>query len=594
MELKDRITFNGAELTQVLEAELDKLSTYRYDSKYRTLLGNRLIEKLNRWDSDIRKQKDIPLTIVVCGEFKRGKSSIINALLGEDVVTTNVTTETITLNRISYGAHENLLILRDGRQLRLSDEELTCEKLRGILGELGERPARLELKRPVAILKDINIIDTPGLGDAMEDFTDDVADALRIADAVVYVFSVAYPLSVQEQLFIRTAILPQRYTDLFLLGNFTDLLESADDCERIKDTIRRRIADILPGHEPLLISSLDERNRQLDAAVPNEELGKYVSGNFEMFRSALSSLLSDKRESVIPDRIERLITSLITDVSCDLNAIAQGLDMSVSDAQMKADELSAKNDKLIAEQEKAMNRIDTITGACRADSIRWLEEFIGRMQKDADSLTDMNGEDIKRYYALFCIDKIHEAITRCNDRFMLSISNELDSIDAELAKDLSLGSYMKTPSLRITMQNKTWTSVDTFSYYSDFFGLSALPFVSPVTGFIAGTARHNKIQNSAPALVKEIQAQYPEIRLSAISGLSKAYSDLSERAKKQVTEYFAQQFSELSELLDETAASARRDEESKQQIRIAVGEINSVLSSIKERFSALGDSAAAV
>ena len=248
MELKDRITFNGAELTQVLEAELDKLSTYRYDSKYRTLLGNRLIEKLNKWDSDIRKQKDIPLTIVVCGEFKRGKSSIINALLGEDVVTTNVTTETITLNRISYGAHENLLILRDGRQLRLSDEELTCEKLRGILGELGERPARLELKRPVAILKDINIIDTPGLGDAMEDFTDDVADALRIADAVVYVFSVAYPLSVQEQLFIRTAILPQRYTDLFLLGNFTDLLESADDCERIKDTIRRRIADILPGH----------------------------------------------------------------------------------------------------------------------------------------------------------------------------------------------------------------------------------------------------------------------------------------------------------------------------------------------------------
>ena len=35
---------------------------------------------------------DDPFTLVVVGDFKRGKSTFINALLGEEVVTTNVTT----------------------------------------------------------------------------------------------------------------------------------------------------------------------------------------------------------------------------------------------------------------------------------------------------------------------------------------------------------------------------------------------------------------------------------------------------------------------------------------------------------------------
>ncbi len=591
--MKDRIFYNGAELTQLLEAELDKLSTYRYDSKYRTLLGSRLIEKLDKWDADIRRQKDIPLTIVVCGEFKRGKSSLINALLGEDVVTTNVTTETITMNRISYGTHENLLILSDGRQMRLSDDELACDKLKGIFSQLSERPKRLEIKRPIELLKNVTIIDTPGLGDSMEDFTADVGEALRMADAVVYVFSVSYPLSVQEQLFIRTSILPQRYTDLFLLGNFTDMLDSPEDCERIKDTIRKRTADILPGLEPLLISSLDERSRQLGSKAPNEELSKYVSGNFEMFRSSLSTLLTDKRDSVIPDRIERLIHSLIGDISGDIDAISKGLEMTVSDAQARADELSTAKESFIAEQKKAADKIDSAAAACRTDSIQWLEEFIGRFQEDTDNLSKLSGEDIKKYYALFLIDRMREAMTRCSDRFMVTLSDELDRLDSELPKELTMNSFMKTPSIRIKLQNKTWTAADSASYYSDVLGISALPLVSPVVGFIAGTARHKKIQNSTPDLIAEIQEQYPGIKETAISSLSKAYSELAERSKKQIAEYFDQQIAEVSAQLEETSAAARQDEKGKQEIRSALDEIRGVLTSISERFDSLGSTAAA-
>ena len=72
---------------------------------YNNDLGEEFHEKLNGWLRDIRAQRDTPFTLVVAGDFKRGKSTFINALLGEEVVPTDVTTETVTLNRISYGLY---------------------------------------------------------------------------------------------------------------------------------------------------------------------------------------------------------------------------------------------------------------------------------------------------------------------------------------------------------------------------------------------------------------------------------------------------------------------------------------------------------
>lgn len=592
MDIKNRISYDGAELTQILEAELDKLNTYRYDTKYRVLLGNRLIDKLDKWDIDIRRQKDIPLTLVVCGEFKRGKSSLINALLGEDVVTTNVTTETITTNRISYGAHENTMILSGGKRIKLSDEELACDKLREILNELGEKPSRLELKRPIEILKELTIIDTPGLGDSMDDFADDVALALNQADAVIYVFSVSYPLSVQEQLFIRTAVKPQKYTDLFLLGNYTDLLETEDECERIRQTITSRIADILPGEEPLMISALDERCRQMNSDVPNKELSAYVGENFGKFRSALDELLTNKRDSVIPDRIERMINSLIADVSGDILAISDGLELSVSDAQARVEQLRRNTEDYMEEQKQAIDRIDSIAGSLRVDAMSWMEDLIAKMQSDTDNLRDISSEDIKKYYSMFCIDTIYEAITRCNDYFLLSLTNELDDIAEGLSRDVSISNAASAPKLHIALQNKTWTSADTVSFYSNFLGFSSIPLISPVIDYIAGSARQKKIQKSAPDLISEIKAQYPTIKTSAVTALSKAYKDLAEKSKLQVSEYFEQQIAETKAQSEESAAAARQDENSKQEIRNALNEIRTVLNSICDKFVKLGEDTA--
>ena len=285
--IENRITYDPDEITRLLENQLDKLKVFRFDSRYRSLLGESFINLATRWEKDILSRRNDPFTLVVCGEFKRGKSSLINALLGEDVTPVNVTPETVTLNRIIYGPHSNEAVLPGGKKLQLSDEEMQRENLEALMRQTGFSFRQIELQRPVDFLKQTAVVDTPGLGDSMQDFGGLVEEALAQADAVVYVFSVNYPLSQTEQLFLKTMIVPQKYTDLLLVGNYLDVLNSEEDYERMRSLLVSRIQNLLPGQEPWLLSALDERCRQLGEERPNPQMETQLGERFDRFREEL-------------------------------------------------------------------------------------------------------------------------------------------------------------------------------------------------------------------------------------------------------------------------------------------------------------------
>ena len=582
MNMTDRITYDSRELIRMLETQLDRLNKFRFDSGYRQLLGDRIIEKLSRWDADIRKQKDMPLTVVVCGEFKRGKSSLINALLGEDVVTTNITTETITTNRISYGAHANEIILSGGRRVRLTDDELKKDALAKILSELPERATRLELRRPIDVLKEMTIIDTPGLGDAMQDYAEDVSEALQQADAVIYVFSVAYPLSVQEKVFIKSAIKPQRYTDLFIVGNSADMIESPEDCARVKNTVSARLADILPGESPLLLSALDERCRQLGTRRPNPEMSGYLEESFVSFRQQIAALLEEKRDCVIPDRIERLINAMIADLQDDIESLRAGLTMDTEEISERLEELRAAKQENIDRNTELFETIEEKAVEYRGECIEALELFITAMEEDTSCLASLPTEDVRKYYTLFCVETLQQAITACSEYFVTALYDELDDISADITKKLSFSTMDTVPRFKMAMQSKTWTRGDNIALVTSYAGLSSIPLVSNIVGFIAGSMRDKEIENKMPDVISEIRSQYPALRISALNSLTAAFKELTEKAKKQVSEYFDDQTRELEQKADESAAVARRDAESKAEIAAALGELTDTIVSVKE------------
>ena len=350
MNMQHRITYDPDEIIRILEKYIDRLKVYRFDSRYRSLLGETFTELLSRWETDILNRKNDPFTLVVCGEFKRGKSSLINALLGEEVVPVNVTTETVTLNRITYGAHANEAVLPGGRHMHLSDEEMQKENLEKLMRQEKTPFRQIEIKRPIEFLKYAAVIDTPGLGDSMRDFSELVEDALAQADAVLYVFSVNYPLSQTEQLFLKTMIVPQKYTDLLLVGNYLDMLGSEKDYERMRDLLVSRIRNLLPEQKPWLVSALDEQCRQMGEERPNPEMEEKLGEYFDRFREKIGQMVEEKKETILPDRMQRMMRGMAAELSESLRALEEGLKMSSQDVQAAMERVQRQKEQQIRVQ----------------------------------------------------------------------------------------------------------------------------------------------------------------------------------------------------------------------------------------------------
>lgn len=583
MSVAERIVYSGNELIQILEEFLDRMKTFSFDSRYSLLLGEHIIDKVNQWDKTIRRQKDLPLTLTVCGEFKRGKSSLINALLGEDVVTTNITTETITTNKISYGVHKNELVLSGGRRILLKDEELKCDKLKLILADLPEKSYEIEMKRPIDVLKKLTIIDTPGLGDSMTDFLPDVKKALQQSDAVVYVFSALYPLSMQEQLFIKNVIKPQKYTDLIMISNYVDSFEEEEDCDRVHEVIRDRISEILPEEKIYMLSALDERCRQLGAKRPNEDLKEYLENNFSEFRVRLVELLEEKKEYVIPNRVHRLISGMTDELKMLLDVLVQGLTLSNDEINQKSEELSKYKEEQDKYQENEIYRIDEMIEAAEGKTIQWIAFLLDEMEKEIDTLNKYSIEEVKNNYSMYCTETIQNAVDRCMDKFTAELYRLLDDISENVGRKFTTVGITATPSFKFALQNKSWTKGDNVAFVSNL--ALANTWLGFATDYVAGSMRKKEINQSMPDVIQEIKMQFPGLRAATFAAIKDVYKSIRNNVKSLIKDHFDEQILTLEAQLEQAAMIARQNDKKKEEIKAAVFEMNKVLDDIRNEMS---------
>src|SRR5580658_9503620 len=74
-----------------------------------------LIKSAALLEDVVSRMREHKFTVAVVGEFKTGKSTFVNALLGVDVVPTDVIPATATLNRITFGLDSSIeVIYKDG------------------------------------------------------------------------------------------------------------------------------------------------------------------------------------------------------------------------------------------------------------------------------------------------------------------------------------------------------------------------------------------------------------------------------------------------------------------------------------------------
>jgi small GTP-binding protein len=141
------------------------------------------------------------LRVLVAGEAKRGKSTLVNALLGRAVLPVGVTPLTALATTVRYGKDEGVsAVFRDGRT-----EGFPLSALDDLVTERGNPGNRRNLasvtvvaQAPV-LARGVELVDTPGTGSVYAHNTAEAEAALQTMDAAVFVLTADPPLSASER-----------------------------------------------------------------------------------------------------------------------------------------------------------------------------------------------------------------------------------------------------------------------------------------------------------------------------------------------------------------------------------------------------------
>jgi hypothetical protein len=218
-------------------------------------------------------------TVAVLGEFKRGKSTFLNALLGEALLPADILPTTAAINRVVYGLRRSArLAFRDGRP----DEVIAIEELGDKVTKLSEASTAIAATLKEAVITcptrfcqqgDVELLDTPGLADE-EAMTAVTLGVLPQVDLALFVMMADSPFSASEARFLEQ-IQEAAPSRVVFVVTALDRIRRASDRERVLDSIRARLAEVVPEPQVFGISgqdALDAREDKDDALLAGSGL----------------------------------------------------------------------------------------------------------------------------------------------------------------------------------------------------------------------------------------------------------------------------------------------------------------------------------
>ena len=201
MDLKtyEQIKFELAELIrsgQLIASEGEQDPNKRYDTE-------------RPWRALLTRLAEDRFTVVVAGRFSRGKSSLMNAVLGMDRLPTGVVPLTSVITYVRYGTSEKVLLNYEGTRLR---GEATLQELPEYVTEKGNpgnikkiHSAEIQLQAEI-LRRGFFFVDTPGLGSAIFENTKTTERFIPEIDVLILVTSYESPLSEDEMRFLHYAL----------------------------------------------------------------------------------------------------------------------------------------------------------------------------------------------------------------------------------------------------------------------------------------------------------------------------------------------------------------------------------------------------
>jgi GTP-binding protein EngB required for normal cell division len=311
----EQLKFELANLARAVLAALPTPRDAATDREYQSLMSRLAEDQFN---------------LAVVGQFSRGKTSLMNAVLGMDRLPTGIVPLTSVITVVRYGSRETALVEYEDSGLR---QEIPLSDLPAYVTQQGnpgnqKRVRTVEVQLPCEILRrGYRFVDTPGLGSAIASNTATTERYLPEADAIVFVTSSDAPLGELEVEYLHRV--RRLVRKLFVIINKMDLV-SEEDQRQVVDFVRGRLAE--EGLAELPVYAVSARDA-LRAKLGDETSVLQESGFPEFELDLLHFLVTEKSRDFLAQNCDRLMRIAIgcTEAEsaggiADLRARVLGLD----------------------------------------------------------------------------------------------------------------------------------------------------------------------------------------------------------------------------------------------------------------------------
>lgn len=275
-------------------------------------------------------------TVGFVGEFSRGKSTLINNLLGTNILPVANLPTTALMTRIRYGIKPKMVVF-DSHGIKQKELPLVKDSWSGLTA------AKFNDNEPegfVTVLIDkpwlgkygIELIDTPGAGDLSEKRAKVIGEALLGCESAIITVSAAQPLSLSEKLFIEQRLIANRTPFLALAITRLDLVPEKERDIQVE----------------YIINKLKSWNINIPILIPDDiqlPSNKYesIKGMDKLRGLIVSWLQRPERSRLIENWLSSQIMNILVTAQ---NSLAQQVELYQKSDNERLAIISEKNNKL--------------------------------------------------------------------------------------------------------------------------------------------------------------------------------------------------------------------------------------------------------
>lgn len=356
--------------------------------------------------------------LLVMGEFKNGKSTLLNAMLGENLLPSSAVPCTAIITMLVYGDAERVAIYEEGRsepryvsheqfkqEFSLSEADIETLQKTGYLDRFQNvRYAVAECTHPFCA-NGIRLIDSPGLGEQISR-TLVTTGYLDQAQAILYILNATQILSGAERELVDEVFGAGRLEHVFFVVNRIDIVEYGEGLNGV-DQVKSWVRRVLTPHFLDAQGQLDEdfyRQRVFYTSAvkalrartvsPADESALSASGVPALEAELESFLTSDEKMAATYRATSESLIPIVGNALRSIATSKMALDQPLAELEARRGEAERKLQDLENEKNRFENTMVRGGKVVAAKLAANFADYVLKMEKtwpeDAASMIDLD------------------------------------------------------------------------------------------------------------------------------------------------------------------------------------------------------------